>query len=115
MADFLFRALRNLVENAINHTPEDTTVQIIVDDPALVRVVDRGPGVPADEREAIFRRFWQGRRDRGGGAGLGMDIAARTVSAHGGTLTVDDAAEGGAVFNMRFPLSEACNAAANNP
>jgi signal transduction histidine kinase len=102
-ADFLFRALRNLVENAINHTPEGTTVKIIVDEPPVISVVDRGPGVPQSEREAIFQRFWQGRRDRGGGAGLGMDIAARTVVAHGGTLTVEDAAGGGAVFNMRFP------------
>jgi signal transduction histidine kinase len=106
-ADFLFRALRNLVENAINHTPEGTTVKIIVDDPPVVRVVDRGPGVPQGEREAIFQRFWQGRRDQGGGAGLGMDIAARTVLAHGGTISVEDADEGGAVFNMRFPRYEA--------
>lgn len=102
-ADFLFRALRNLVENAIKHTPEGTTVKIIVDDPPVVRVVDQGPGVPEDERAAIFQRFWQGRRDRGGGAGLGMDIAARTVLAHGGTISVEDAVEGGAVFFMRFP------------
>jgi signal transduction histidine kinase len=106
-ADFLFRALRNLVENAINHTPEGTTVKIIVDDPPAVRVVDQGPGVPKGEREAIFKRFWQGRRDRGGGAGLGMDIAARTVVAHGGSISVEDAAEGGAVFFMRFPPQKA--------
>ncbi len=111
-ADFLFRALRNLVENAINHTPEGTTVKIIVDDPPVVRVVDQGPGVPEGERESIFQRFWQGRRDRGGGAGLGMDIAARTVLAHGGSISVEDAAEGGAVFFMRFPrYATASNAA----
>ena len=101
--DFLFRALRNLVENAINHTPKGTTVKIIVSDPPGLSVVDQGPGVPKGEREAIFQRFWQGRRDRGGGAGLGMDIAARTVLAHGGTISVDDAEEGGAVFFMHFP------------
>jgi len=102
-ANFLFGALRNLVENAINHTPEGTTVKIIVDDPPRIQVVDQGPGVPQSERESIFQRFWQGRRDRGGGAGLGMDIAARTVLAHGGAISVEDGAGGGAVFNMRFP------------
>lgn len=101
--DFLFRALRNLVENAIKHTPRNTTVTIVVDDPPGVRVIDQGPGVPHCEREAIFQRFWQGRRDRGGGAGLGMDIVARTVIAHGGTITVADAPEGGAEFHMSFP------------
>jgi len=106
-ADFLFRALRNLVENAINHTPKGTTVKIIVDDPPVVGVVDQGPGVPKSEREVIFQRFWQGRRDRGGGAGLGMDIAARTVLAHGGTISVEDAVDGGAVFFMRFPRYQA--------
>jgi signal transduction histidine kinase len=111
-ADFLFRALRNLVENAINHTPKGTAVKIIVDDPPAVRVVDQGPGVPPSEREAIFKRFWQGRRDRGGGAGLGMDIAARTVVAHGGSISVEDATEGGAVFFMRFPRYAARSGAA---
>lgn len=111
VADFLFRALRNVVENAISHTPEGTTVKIFVDDPPRVSVVDQGPGVPLHEREAIFKRFWQGRRDRGAGAGLGMDIASRTVIAHGGIISVEDAAEGGAAFNMRFPDARAAHSA----
>ena len=71
-SDYLFRALRNIVENALRYTPEGTTVSIVVANPPAISVIDRGPGVPADQRNAIFRRFWQG--DRGankGGAGLG--------------------------------------------
>ncbi len=105
--DYLFRALRNIVENALRHTPEGTTVSIMVEaDPPSLKVVDRGPGVHADQRHAIFRRFWQGGRDQKGGAGLGLDIAARTVVAHGGAISVSDAPEGGAVFTMQFPLAE---------
>ena len=102
-SDYLFRALRNLVENALRHTPEGTTVSIVVANPPAISVIDRGPGVPLDQRHAIFRRFWQGDRDQNnGGAGLGMDIAARTVVAHGGIISVDDAPNGGAIFTMQF-------------
>jgi signal transduction histidine kinase len=101
--DYLFRALRNMVENALRHTPEGTTVSIVVTaDPPSLNVIDHGPGVRPDQRHAIFRRFWQGGRDQKGGAGLGLDIAARTVIAHGGVISVDDAPEGGAIFTMQF-------------
>lgn len=102
--DYLFRALRNLVENALRYTPEGTTVSIqIAADPPSISVVDKGPGVPEGQRYAIFRRFWQGGRDQKlGGAGLGLDIVARTVVAHGGVISVGDAPQGGAVFTMEF-------------
>jgi signal transduction histidine kinase len=101
--DYVFRALRNLVENALRHTREGTTVSIMVGaDPPSIKVIDHGPGVRQDQRNVIFHRFWQGGRDQKGGAGLGLDIAARTVVAHGGIISVDDAPEGGAVFTMQF-------------
>jgi signal transduction histidine kinase len=101
--DYLFRAVRNLVENAIEHTPAGTAVIIEVEDPVTLVVSDCGPGIPPAEREAIFRRFWQGRRDRGGGAGLGMAIISRTVAAHGGKIEVGDRDGGGAKFTVTFP------------
>jgi signal transduction histidine kinase len=106
--DYLFMALRNLVENALRHTKEGTTVSIVVlADPPSIKVIDHGPGVRQEQREAIFRRFWQGGRDQKGGAGLGLDIAARTVIAHGGAISVDVAPDGGgAAFTMAFePLT----------
>jgi signal transduction histidine kinase len=113
VSDYLFRALRNLVENALRYTPEGTTVSIVVANPPAISVIDRGPGVPPDQRHAIFRRFWQGDRDPNkGGAGLGMDIAARTVVAHGGIISVEDAPDGGAMFTMQF---EPLNGAAPEP
>jgi signal transduction histidine kinase len=114
--DYLFRALRNLVENALRHTKEGTTVSIVVGaDPPSIKVIDRGPGVQRDQRQAIFRRFWQDGRDQKGGAGLGLDIAARTVVAHGGIISVDEAPDGGAIFTMEFEALSARGANANFP
>ena len=95
--------MRNVVENALKYTRPNTTVTVSVEDPQTIRVADKGPGVPIEERDLIFKRFWQGTRDRGVGAGLGMDIVLRTVSAHGGTIAIDDAPRGGALFTIRFP------------
>jgi signal transduction histidine kinase len=100
--DFLFRALRNLVENGLSHTPVGQPVVIAVGDGPHLSVRDHGPGVPENKRELIFQRFWQGKRDRGG-AGLGMDIVSRTVQAHAGHISVSDAPGGGAIFSIRFP------------
>ena len=115
-SDYLFRALRNLVENALRHTPEGTTVSIVVTNPPAISVIDQGPGVPPDQRHAIFRRFWQGGRDQNkGGAGLGLDIAARTVVAHGGIISVDDAPNGGAIFTMQFESLHAASPGVSSP
>ncbi len=101
--DFLFRALRNLVENAVKHTPPGAAVYIGVLNPAILAVADCGPGIPKDQRRAIFERFWQGNRDRGSGAGLGMAIISRTIAAHGGKIDIGDRRGGGALFRVTFP------------
>jgi signal transduction histidine kinase len=104
-AEMLRRAVRNLVENALNHTRDNSIVEIVVIADGKVSVLDRGPGVSANEREIIFERFW--RRDRRiGSAGLGLSIVKRIVQAHGGTLTVDNRPAGGADFSMHFPLPQ---------
>jgi signal transduction histidine kinase len=101
----LFQAIRNLAENAISHTAPDTTVEIDVDASGKIRVQDKGPGVPAGERELIFRRFWRRDRRRAGSAGLGLSIVSRIVEAHGGSISVGDAPGGGAVFTVTFPAT----------
>lgn len=98
--DLLFQAVRNLVENALVHTPLATAVRIEVARPATVRVIDSGPGVPEDLRQLIFRRFWRHDRRRSDGAGLGLAIVARIAEAHGGKVDVGSAADGGAVFRL---------------
>jgi signal transduction histidine kinase len=98
----LTSALRNLIENGIRYTPAGTAVSVEISLPATIIVSDKGPGIAPPERELIFRRFWQGRRDRGGGAGLGMDIVARSVAALGGSISISDAPVG-AVFVITLP------------
>ncbi|HEY0523404.1 MAG TPA: ATP-binding protein [Stellaceae bacterium] len=100
----LGQAVRNLVENALAHTPPGTTVEIVVTDDPGFDVIDEGPGVPVHERPLIFRRFWRRDRRRAGNAGLGLSIVGRIVAAHGGAITVDSGLNGrGARFAVRFP------------
>jgi signal transduction histidine kinase len=104
-AEMLRRAVRNLVENALNHTPKGTDVEIVVGEQGTISVLDHGEGVQVAKRTLIFQRFW--RRDRRrAGAGLGLSIVKRIVDAHGGVVTVENRPTGGANFTMRFPLFE---------
>jgi signal transduction histidine kinase len=101
-AEMIRRAIRNLVENALRHTPTGTTVEVNIDGNGGVHVSDEGPGVPFAERELIFQRFWRRDRRRIGGAGLGLAIVRRIVDAHDGSVAVTDGAAGGAVFSIRL-------------
>jgi signal transduction histidine kinase len=100
--EMLSRAVRNLVENAINHSPAGTTVEIVVEDNGTVRILDEGPGIKEHERELIFRRFWRRDRRRAGGAGLGLSIVQRIADAHAATITVENRPTGGAKFSLGF-------------
>jgi len=110
--DALYQALRNLVENALRFTAENTEVEIAVEPDGSVSVSDRGPGIPPAEREKLFRRFWQGDRHKSrrtdsdgstGGAGLGLAIAQRIAETHGGSLRISDNPGGGARFTLVLP------------
>jgi len=101
-AGALFQAVRNLVENAVAHTAPGTTVEIAANRDGSIVVSDAGPGIPAEQRELIFQRFWRGDRRRAGSAGLGLAIVARIVSAHGGGIMVSNAPARGAVFSINL-------------
>jgi signal transduction histidine kinase len=101
-AEALFRAVRNLVENAIRHTPAGGAIEVDVAVDGTVRVLDEGPGVPLGERETIFKRFWRRDRAQPDSRGLGLAIVTRVAAAHGGTISVDDRPGGGAVFTLRL-------------
>lgn len=105
-AEVLAQAVRNLVENALTHTPPGTTVEIEVTPEPAIYVRDQGPGVPEAERELIFRRFWRrDRRRRGTSGGLGLSIVSRIAEAHRGSVSVANQAGRGAVFVIRFDPS----------
>jgi len=102
-AEMLFRALRNLVENAIRHSRPNQIVEVEVASPATIRVNDRGPGVKPCERQLIFQRFWRRNRQDKGHSGLGLAIVAKIVQLHHGTIEVTDRDGGGAVFSLTLP------------
>jgi two-component system, OmpR family, sensor histidine kinase BaeS len=108
----LSEVLRNLLSNAIRHTPEGSVVVGVSPDSdgrVEVRVTDSGEGIPAEDLPYIFERFYRADAARSadtGGAGLGLAIARRIVEDHGGTVFVEDAPEGGAVVGFRLPLAQ---------
>jgi two-component system sensor histidine kinase KdpD len=104
----------NLLSNADRFAPPATPITVTAghEEPGLVtvRVIDRGPGVPAEMRERIFERFFRGDGNGTvGGTGLGLAIVKGLVEAHAGTVAVEDGTRPGATF--RFTLPEAPNAA----
>jgi signal transduction histidine kinase len=100
--EMISRAVRNLIENALNHSPAGQTVEIIVEKPGVVHVLDDGPGIKNEERALIFRRFWRRDRRRSGSAGLGLAIVKRIADAHGAMIKVENRAGGGAAFSLIF-------------
>ncbi len=98
----LFRATRNLVENAVRFTSPGTAVEIVVGRDGSLAVSDAGAGISPADRELIFKRFWRAERSRHGSAGLGLAIVERIAQAHGGSIEVSDNPRGGAVFTLRL-------------
>jgi two-component system OmpR family sensor kinase len=108
--DRLQQVLANLVDNASRMTPRGGTVRVSVTKTAhrvTVAVADEGPGIPAEDADRVFDRFWraQASRDRGsGGAGLGLSIVRAIVERHGGHISAANRPEGGAVFSFDLPV-----------
>jgi two-component system sensor histidine kinase CpxA len=111
--ELIYRAVENVVRNAIRFTEEGTAVEIrtaSVQDganrQASIRVSDHGPGIPDQEIESIFRPFYkvdQARSPQKGGFGVGLAIAERSVKLHRGEVRASNRAEGGLTIEMRFP------------
>lgn len=103
-------ALRNLLDNAMKYSPEAAPVRLAVttaNGMVAVSVEDHGPGVSAEERRAIFRKFTRGtaaRRLNVKGTGIGLTMAHQIVKAHGGRLELDSEAGRGSIFTMILPV-----------
>jgi signal transduction histidine kinase len=98
-------ALRNLIENAINHTPIDTEVKVNVSDDYVIEVSDQGPGIDKDLGAQIFERFSRAPSNRAPGTGLGLAIVMEVVKLHEGKIEYINKSEGGACFRMIFGQS----------
>jgi two-component system sensor histidine kinase KdpD len=109
-AGLLERALANIVENAVRHSPDGgvrVTAQRLGDD-VVVRVVDCGPGVPDRRKEQMFTAFQRlGDAPKGHGLGLGLAVARGFVEANGGRVEAEDTPGGGLTMVITLPLTEA--------
>jgi two-component system sensor histidine kinase KdpD len=103
------QVLTNLLENAVRYSPPGTEITVAAarwEDMAEVKVADRGPGIPVDRRAAVFTEFFrQDVNGQRGGTGLGLAIAAAIVSAHGGSMWIEDTPGGGTTVGFRLPLA----------
>jgi len=101
--DRIGRAVNNLLDNAARHSPPGEPVEVSVRG-GEISVRDHGPGVDPSDAEHLFDRFYRGAgaRDRPG-SGLGLAIVRQVAEAHGGTVSVENAQDGGALFRLRLP------------
>lgn len=107
--ELLSTALHNLIENAIRYSPENTKVGIgvtVKDDAVRISVKDQGPGIPEDEQDRIFERFYRvdpARSRQTGGTGLGLSIVKHIVGLHGGEVTLWSQPGSGSTFTIVLP------------
>ena len=110
---WLRAAIDALLENAVQHTDAYELIELSARGEAndvVIAVTDGGPGIDADVLERIFERFARAdvsRSRREGGAGLGLSIVAAIARAHGGSCSARNAPGGGAIFELRLPLTNA--------
>ncbi|MEW9514832.1 ATP-binding protein [Streptomyces bacillaris] len=105
----LERVVANIVENAVKYTPAGTPVLVAastIGDRVELRVVDRGPGIPDEAKEAVFEPFQRhGDAPRGAGVGLGLAVARGFIEATGGTVTAEDTPGGGLTMVITLPTT----------
>jgi two-component system sensor histidine kinase QseC len=101
-APALTMAVRNLLENAIRHSPAGGRIEVVIE-PRAISVTDAGQGLPEGPHARLFERFWRSDA-RGHGAGLGLSIVREVMHAHGGSATARARTDGpGAMFRLELP------------
>lgn len=103
------QVLVNLIENAIKYTPENSPIEISAnasDDALEVSVGDHGPGIPVENRQRIFQKFFREDPKSTYGAGLGLAICNGIIEAHGGKIWVEENTGGGARFFIKVPIDK---------
>jgi len=102
------RALRNLLENARRYGGDDITIEVHgASGRAVVKVCDRGPGVPEGSRERIFESFYRlpGHAEQAGGVGLGLSLVKQIAERHGGSVRCEAREGGGSCFELSLPMA----------
>lgn len=106
----LEQILHSVIHNAIQHTPAGSTVRISIkekDKQCQIMISDNGPGLPADQMELVFQKFYRAPETRTGGTGLGLSIAKGFTEALNGTIKLENLKTGGARFSIRIPATAA--------
>ena len=107
----LLQAITNLLDNAVKFSPEQTEITVtLVEEPEqfVLCVADQGPGIPAESRDLIFKKFNRGRQEPdSGGFGLGLNFVQQVAEKHGGTVRLEPAANSGATFCLILPKKQA--------
>jgi two-component system sensor histidine kinase CpxA len=111
--ELLYRAIENVLRNAVRYTKPGTLVEIrlLNDDEqqvAEVEISDRGPGIPESELQSIFRPFYRvdmARSAQTGGFGVGLAITERAVKLHNGNITASNRAGGGTTIQICLPMA----------
>ncbi len=109
--DKIWEAIYNIVDNAIKYTPTGGFVKLGLEQKnksITVSIEDNGPGIPDEEKEKIFERFYRlddSRARDTGGTGLGLAIAREAVILHGGEINVYSSKDGGSIFTITLPYS----------
>ena len=111
--NLLYRALYNLVENAIRYNDEEGSVNITLetkDHEGIVTIADTGVGIAPEQRELVFEPFYRVNKSRSrefGGAGIGLSLVKTILKRHGASITVSENTPQGSVFTIRIPLVDA--------
>jgi two-component system sensor histidine kinase SenX3 len=106
----LVTAVSNLIANAINYSPDDTTVTVsraVRGESVVIRVTDRGIGISPDDQKRVFERFFRVDKARSratGGTGLGLAVVKHTVINHGGNVSLWSRPGTGSTFSLEFPV-----------
>ena len=111
--NLLYRALYNLVENAIRYNNEEGSVNITLEtrgQEGVITIADTGVGIAPEQRELVFEPFYRVNKSRSrefGGAGIGLSLVKTILKRHGASITVSENTPQGSVFTIRIPLVDA--------
>lgn len=111
-ADLMKQVLSNLVENAIKYSPEDTKIMVSSEETpthVVIQVADQGPGIPTDELQNIFMKFFRSKNTKSSpikGSGLGLYLAKYFTELHGGRIFVESSHGKGCTFTVELPIEQ---------
>lgn len=110
--DAIEQTILNLMTNAMKYSADQKEINVLLrreNDCAVLEIMDKGIGIPAQEQEKIFNKFYRGQENEGfnrGGAGLGLTVVKHIVAAHNGTITLTSNVNQGSTFRITLPLED---------